>query len=247
MNFFDSVVLGVVEGFTEFLPVSSTAHLLFAEKLLNIGSSEFAKTFAIAVQSGAILAVVFVYYKRFFKQKDLFLKLVVGFIPTMIGGLLLYKIIKNVFFESMLLILSALFVGGIVMILVEHFKKEKPDQELVSVENITYKNAILLGLYQVLAMIPGVSRSGATIIGGRLSGIPKKQIVEFSFLLAIPTILGATFVELLKDGVSISSQEIWLLIVGIVVSFVTAILGIRFFLNFIQKNSFKIFLKRYRY
>ncbi|MFT5359734.1 MAG: undecaprenyl-diphosphatase [Candidatus Paceibacteria bacterium] len=239
MDIFSAIILGIVEGITEFLPISSTGHLMVTSNILGLESSSFLSSFEIGIQSGAIFAIIIYYFKKIFSSKNLFWKVAFGFIPTGVLGLLLYKIVKTYLLESLVIVGWALIVGGIIILLVEKFHK-KIDAES-KVEDITYKQSFLLGLYQVLAMIPGVSRSGATIMGGLLSGIGRKQIVEFSFLLAIPTILGATVFDLYKTGVDFTQSEISLFLLGTVVSGITAWFAIRFFLKFISNHSFEIF------
>ncbi len=239
MDIISSIILGIVEGVTEFLPVSSTAHLMITSHLLGVEKTAFLSSFEIGIQSGAIMAVVLYYFKRIFSSKDLFWKVAFGFIPTAILGIVLYDIVKNYLLESLNIVGWALLIGGIIILLVERF--HTPVDESLAVEEISYKQSFLLGLYQVLAMIPGVSRSGSTIMGGLLSGISRKQIVEFSFLLAIPTILGATGYDLLKSELSFSQSEIWLFVVGTAVSAITAWFAIKFFLKFISTHSFEIF------
>ena len=239
MDIISAIVLGIVEGVTEFLPISSTGHLMVTSQLLGLQDSAFLSSFEIGIQSGAILAVIIYYFNRIFSSKSLFWKVAFGFIPTGVLGFLLYGVVKNYLLESVTIVGWALLIGGIIILLVE--KLHKPVEETSEIDSITYKQSFLLGLYQVLAMVPGVSRSGATIMGGLLSGISRRQIVEFSFLLAIPTILGATGYDLLKTGIHFSNQELIAFLVGAVVAAVTAWFVIKFFINFISKHSFEIF------
>lgn len=242
MNFFEILILGIVEGFTEFLPVSSTAHLLITGEILGLEKTEFFKTFVIAIQVGAIVAVLFVYTKRVLENLKIAKKIAVAFIPTATIGIISYKFIKNFLLESLPTIAWALIVGGVVILIFEHIKGEKiKNEDEQKLEDISYKKSFVLGVVQALAIIPGVSRSGATIIGGMLSGISRKNIVEFSFLLAVPTIAGASFFELYSSPISFDTSQFWALGLGLLFSFVFAILSIRFFLNFIKQNSFKIF------
>lgn len=244
MDFLQTLILGIVEGLTEFLPISSTAHLLITGEILKISQTDFFKTFVIAIQLGAILAVVFLYWKKVLSNINLFKKIVVAFIPTAIVGFLLYKIIKNFLFENFTTIAWALIVGGIVILLFEFFQKDKiQEKELTNekLENISYKKSFLIGLIQSLAVIPGVSRSGATIIGGMSLGVSRKNIVEFSFLLAIPTIFAATGYDLISSPIHLSKLDITSLLLGGLFSFVFAWVAIKFLIQFIQKNSFNIF------
>ena len=190
-----ALVLGVVEGLTEFLPVSSTAHLILASDLLRLGESEFVKSFDIIIQLGAILSVVVLYWKRFWRP-DVFLKLVVAFIPTGVVGLTVYKAIKAML-GSLTVVLWALLVGGVVMILFERLLRRS--DRAADFSEITYGKALLIGIFQALAVVPGVSRAAATIVGGSLLGISRRTIVEFSFMLAVPTMLAASGLELIKN------------------------------------------------
>lgn len=247
MTIWQSIIMGIVEGFTEFLPISSTAHLILSAEILKIPVSEFLKTYNISIQLGAILAVVFLYWSKVLNSRDLFLKILVAFIPTSIIGLIFYQIVKSYLMESLWLIAATLFFGGIILILFEKRYQRKNVKILVEEKkeekekNISYKQAILIGFFQAIAMIPGVSRSAATIIGGLWLGLKRKTMVEFSFLLAIPTMAAATFLDLIKSKealMSLSTKDINAWIVGFILSFVTAIIGVKFLLRFIEKNNF---------
>lgn len=236
--------MGIVEGLTEFLPISSTAHLIFTGELLRIPASEFLKTFEISIQLGAILAVVIIYFKRVWNNLGLIWKLAAAFIPTSIIGLIFYKIVKNFLMESNLVIAISLLLGGIIIILFENWYSKKNISEIAEdsdLNKITYKQAIILGVIQALAIIPGVSRAGATIIGGLAQGIKRKTIVEFSFLLAIPTMLAATALDIYKNPTTFSGNQLTLWIIGFITSFITAIIGVKFLIKYVQKNDFKIF------
>ncbi len=231
----NSLILGIIEGFTEFLPISSTAHLVLASKLLKIPFSNFTKTFEIAIQSGAILAVVALYWRKFLDFKML-KKVAVAFLPTALIGFAFYGLIKNYLLESMTVILASLAIGGIAMIFFDRlFKKNQSGSDL---ENITYGQAVKIGFFQSIAMIPGISRAAATIIGGMLLGIQKQAIVEFSFLLAVPTMLAATSLDLLKNFGEFSANQMGSLAIGFVVSFIMAIISIKFLLSYLKKHSF---------
>lgn len=253
MTILQSIILGIVEGLTEFLPVSSTAHLIITSSWLQIQETEFVKSFLISIQLGAILSVAVLYFKTIIKSPKLILKIAAAFIPTAIIGLLAYELIKNVLMESLPIIASALILGGFVLIILEkRFGKQDkkkelenavlPNQEAAQEEkglkDISYPQAALIGIFQSLAVVPGVSRSAATIMGGLSLGITRKNIVEFSFLLALPTMLAATVFDLYKSPPTFTQQEILVFSIGLAVSFITAILGIKFFLRFIQKNNF---------
>lgn len=243
LNILTASILGAIEGLTEFLPVSSTAHLILASRLLNISSTEFLKTFEIAVQSGAILSVVVLFWKKFFNP-EILKKIIIAFIPTGFFGFILYGFVKNFLLENISVILISLSLGGIFLIFFELFykKNKEVDNPPLPVsqdfKEISYKNCFIIGSCQALAMIPGVSRSAATIIGGLSLKIPRAVIVEFSFLLAVPTMFAATFYDILKTETLLSSSDFSLLLVGLFVSFLTAALSIKFLLNYVRRHSF---------
>jgi len=238
MDIFQAIILGVVEGITEFLPISSTGHLILANKLLAISQTDFIKSFEIAIQAGAILAVVVLYWKLFLSWPVL-KRIITAFVPTGILGFIFYKIVKTYLLGSEKTVLWALLIGGLFLILFELFYKKKSQEGLIQASGgIPYKKCFLIGCFQSIAMVPGVSRSAATIVGGLLSGISRKAIVEFSFLLAVPTMIAATGYDLLKSAGNFELNQVKFLIIGAGVSFLTAILGIKFLLKFIQKNTF---------
>lgn len=245
MTIIQSIILGVIEGLTEFLPVSSTAHLIITSSLLKIPETDFLKNFLISIQLGAILSVAVLYFKKVIKNPKIILKIICAAIPTGIIGLLAYTLIKDYLMESLPIIASALVLGGVALIVLENkFKrdalKSSEDNDLIKddLNSISYKQSFLIGLFQSMAIVPGVSRSAATIMGGLSLGINRKNIVEFSFLLALPTMLGATVLDLYKSSPSFSQSELFVWFIGFFVSFITAIFGIKFFLKFIQKNNF---------
>lgn len=231
MDFITALILGFVEGITEFLPVSSTGHLILASNALGIENNEFLKLFEIVIQTGAILAVIFIYWKELMKDKHYIIKISVAFFPTGVLGLLLHKIVKQYLFTPMV-VCSALFVGGIVLLLLEKFTSRIPKKEL------TYKHYFFLGVFQCLAFVPGVSRSASTILGGRLLGLSREEAVKFSFLLAIPTILSASAYSLLKVSYPISTMEIYYLLAGLVSAFVFGFLSIKVFLKWLDHRTF---------
>jgi undecaprenyl-diphosphatase len=234
VTYLDVLILGIIEGLTEFLPVSSTGHLILASTLLGIEQTNFTKSFEIFIQLGAISAVSFLYFKRLISNQKLWLYTLIGFVPTALIGLILYGFVKSYLLGNVSITLLSLLVGGIIITLVD---KRLPDTD----HQLDTKKALLIGLFQATSIVPGVSRAAATIIGGRLLGLDRKTSVEFSFFLAIPTIFGATFLDLLKSDINFSSLEIKLLAFGFIVSFISALMVIKWLLKFVLNNSFKIF------
>ncbi len=232
-----AVVLGIVEGITEFLPISSTAHLILVSHALGIKETDFLKSFEIIIQLGAILSVVVLYWNRFL-HLEVLKKLVVAVIPTGVIGLTVYKAIKGYLLGNVAVVLTTLLVGGVALILFERFQQR--DDRDVDFTEITYRKAFLIGLFQAIAVIPGVSRSAATIVGGSFLGVSKRTIVEFSFMLAVPTMLAASGLELLKNRSALDGN-LTILGIGFVVSFITAILAIKSFLGYIKKRDFSAF------
>jgi len=228
-----TIILGIVEGLTEFIPVSSTAHLLITGQLIGIQSGAFLEAMAISIQTGAILAAVWYFWNTVWHNRTLFLKVALAFIPTAIAGVLLYPLIKSLF-ASTLVIALALIIGGVALIGI------KPNDEVQEIETISYKDAFLIGLMQILSFIPGVSRAGATLIGGTLLRIPRSIIVSFSFLLAIPTIIGAGVVEA-RHVEGLQQSEWFLIAVGATVAFVVALATIRFFITLLTKKPLSWF------
>lgn len=226
-------ILGIVEGLTEFIPVSSTAHLLLTGTVLGMPHDQFLEAFSICIQSGAILAAVFYFWKVIWKHTDLIWKVAVGFIPTGIAGLLLYPLIKS-FLGSTTVIGAALIIGGVGLLLI------KPVDDTETVTQITYKQAIWIGFMQLFSFIPGISRSGATLIGGTLVRIPRQTIVTFSFLLAIPTILGAGVVEA-RHITGVTGTEWGLIVLGTLIAFITALSTIKLFMNLLTKKPLSWF------
>ena len=232
-----ALVLGLVEGITEFLPVSSTAHLVLASRVLHLVESEFLKSFQIIIQLGAILSVVVLYWSKFWNW-EIFKKLVVAFIPTGVIGLTVYKALKSHLLGNLTVVLWALLLGGIALIVFERFKEHSvADADFAE---ITYAKALLIGVFQAIAIVPGVSRSAATIVGGSMIGISKRTIVEFSFMLAVPTMLAASGLELVRNHDALTGG-LALLAAGFVVSFLTAIVAIKSFLGYVKKRDFSLF------
>ncbi|RPH28880.1 MAG: undecaprenyl-diphosphate phosphatase [Bacteroidales bacterium] len=239
MTIIQTIILAIIEGLTEFLPVSSTGHMILASSIMKIQDDAFVKTFEIAIQLGAILAIVLLYAKRFLQGFTIYFKLGTAFIPTAIIGFLAYPFIKAYLFNSVIVAIS-LIVGGIVLIIIDKWvvtQKSKTDV----LESISYKNAFFIGLIQCFSMIPGVSRAAATIIGGVFNGLDKKQATEFSFLLAVPTMFAATGYDLLKTPIVFSKHEIFLLGIGLIVAFITAWIAVKIFLKIVENYGFKHF------
>lgn len=228
-----TIILGIVEGLTEFIPVSSTAHLLLVGKLITL-PQHLLEMLSISIQAGAITAAIVYFWKTVWSNISLIPKVLLGFLPTAAAGIFLYPYIKPLF-SSTNIIAYALIAGGIALILI------KPKQTTQGIETISYKNAFLVGLMQIFSFIPGMSRAGSTLIGGTLLGIPKQTIVAFSFLLAIPTIFGASFIELTKTTITLGAHEWQLIAIGSVVAFVVALWSIRFFINFLNTKPLSYF------
>jgi undecaprenyl-diphosphatase len=236
MNILHAIILGIVEGITEFLPISSTGHLILAAHVLNIPSSEFLKTFEIAIQLGAICAVILLYWRRLITDFSLIKRLIVAFMPTVVIGLAAYPFVKSVLLDSEHTVLLALFFGGVALFAFEKWHHGRAGNTTLG--NMNYKQALGIGLAQSVAIIPGISRAAATILGGLLAGLDRKSIVEFSFLLAIPTMIAATVLDLSGSGSSYTSQEYGLLAVGFVVAFITAVVAVKWLLKYIQSHNF---------
>lgn len=239
MTIIQSVIIAIIEGITEFLPVSSTGHMILASSLMKIHEEEFVKTFEISIQLGAIMAIVLMYAKKFLKTFSIYLKLGIAFIPTAIVGFLAYDIIKTYLFNPLIVAIS-LIVGGVVLILIDKFIISKKSETDV-LENINYKNAFFIGLIQCVSMIPGVSRAAATIVGGVFNGLDKKQATEFSFLLAVPTMFAATGYDLLKTPVNFTNHEVLLLALGFFIAMLTAWIAVKIFLKLVENYGFKYF------
>ena len=232
MTLIQSIIIAIIEGITEFLPISSTGHMIIASTLMKINNDEFVKTFEICIQIGAIMAIMLMYVKKFLSGLNIYFKLMVAFLPTAIIGFLAYDIIKSYLFNP-IVVATSLILGGIILIFIDQ-KVENQQTTVLEIESISYKNAFLIGLFQCISMIPGVSRAAATIIGGIFNGLNKKQATEFSFLLAVPTMLAASSYDLLKTNIHFNSQEIMILGLGLVIAFVTAWITVKFFLKFIE-------------
>jgi undecaprenyl-diphosphatase len=231
MTFIQAVILSIIEGVTEFLPISSTGHMILASTLLKITETEFVKSFEIIIQLGAILAVLILYWKKLFTNKGTFIRVAIAFIPTAIVGLVLYKFIKDVLLGNPWIVIWSLGIGGILLMLLEKFQKEKQTK-------MTIFHAFLIGCAQSLSVIPGVSRAAATIVGARLLGMKREAAVEFSFLLAIPTMAAATGLDLLKNGKHFTGGQYELLAIGFIGAFVTALVTVKWFIGFVKTHTF---------
>lgn len=240
MNFIHVLILSAIEGLTEFLPISSTGHLILASKLLGITQGDFLKTFEIVIQLGAILAIVVLYFKKLVTSLNLVKKLLVAFIPTAIVGFTLYPLIKAVLLGSSSITLNALFWGGVAIIAVELFLKHK-ETKVKNLGTVTYKQALIIGTFQSISVIPGVSRAAATIIGGRLTGLSRETATEFSFLLAVPTMIAASALDVYKSHQMITQVGFLTLFMGTVLSFLFAIIAVKFLVNYVKKHDFTIF------
>lgn len=234
-------ILGIVEGVSEFLPISSTGHLILAQKLLGVPVTEFWKSFDIAIQLGAILAILVLYGKRFVVEHKLIWCILVAFAPTAVIGLVVYPFVKQVLLGSTLVVIISLFLGGIGIIMFEWWYARRIAAKPFEVSAITLQQALLIGVAQSVAVIPGVSRSAATIIGGLALGLDRRTITEFSFLLAVPTMAAATGLDLLKTGFNFSAHEYLLLMTGFVAAFGVALITVRWFTSFVASHTFAAF------
>jgi len=237
MNTLQALILAIIEGITEFLPVSSTGHMIIASSFFGIEHDEFTKLFTIVIQLGAILSVVVLYFKRFFQTLAFYFKLLVAFIPAVVFGLLFSKKI-DALLENPITVAISLLIGGILLLKVDDWFGNSENIE------ITYAKAFKIGLFQCLAMIPGVSRSGASIVGGMSQQLSRTAAAEFSFFLAVPTMLGATVkkcYDYYKDGYILTDDQVNLLIIGNVVAFIVALIAIKSFIGFLSKHGFKVF------
>jgi len=236
VTLFDSILLGALEGVTEFLPVSSTGHLILASHLLGIEQTDAHKAFEVAIQLGSILAVLFLYAKDLIRDKTLWIKLAIAFVPTGALGFLFYKQIKALFGVETVSIM--LIAGGIVFLAVEYFRRDKAIDEGKELAELSYMQAFGIGVFQSLSMVPGTSRSGATIIGGLLLGLKRKSAAEFSFLLAIPTMMVATAYDLYKHHDTMIVNDWSMLAVAFVTAFVFAFVTVKAFVTFVGRHTF---------
>lgn len=240
MSVLESIILAIIEGLTEFLPVSSTGHIIIGSSVMGIADDSFTKVFTVAIQFGAILSVIVLYWKKFLQSFEFYFKLGVAFIPAAVVGLLLNDYI-DALLERIEVVGFMLIIGGVIFLFIDKvFEANEKNME----QRITYPVALKIGVFQCIAMIPGVSRSAATIIGGLTQKLNKKTAAEFSFFLAVPTMFAATAYKMLlfyKDGPGFSTNEINLLIIGNVVAFIVALVAIKSFISFLTKHGFKVF------
>jgi undecaprenyl-diphosphatase len=239
MTLFQSIIIAIIEGLTEFLPISSTGHMILASAAMGIHDDEFVKTFEVFIQLGAILAIALMYIKRFFKSIDIYLKLFAAFLPTAIIGFLAYDYIKAYLFNPVVVSVS-LILGGIFLIFIDK-KVVNSKTDLAELEDMSYKNAFFIGLCQCLSMVPGTSRAAATIIGGVFNGLDKKQATEFSFLLAVPTMMAAGGYDLVKSDLAFTSDQLIMLGIGSLVAFVSAWIAVKLFLKYVSSHGFTAF------
>ncbi len=237
MNEIQAIILAIIEGITEFLPISSTGHMILGSSVMGIAKDDFTKLFTIVIQLGAILSVLVLYWKRFFQTWNFYKKLFVAFLPAVFLGLLLNDLIDQLL-ENPIVVAISLILGGLVLLKVDDWFGNNTNQD------ISYSKALKIGFFQTLAMIPGVSRSGATIVGGMMQNIDRKTATEFSFFLAVPTMFGATAKKLwdyYQDGLVLDAHHVNLLLIGNVVAFFVALVAIKGFINYITKKGFKLF------
>ena len=238
MTLIQAIIIAIVEGITEFLPISSTGHMIITSSLMHI-KDDFKTTYEVAIQLGAILAVVVLYWRKFFDftKWKFYFKLIIAVIPALLLGFLLSDYIDKLL-DSPTTVAISMLVGGIVLLFIDNvFNKHTIDRE----ENISYGRAFIIGIWQCIAMIPGVSRSAASIIGGMQQKLTRKLAAEFSFYLAVPTMIAATGYKLMKEYKNIHSEQIKLLAIGNLVAFIVAMLAIKFFIGFLQRHGFKLF------
>jgi len=235
MTFLQAIIVAIVQGITEFLPISSTGHMIITQHLLGIPSTDFVKAFTVNIQFGSILSVIVLYWKRFFQSWNFYYKLAVACLPLIIAFLLEKQIDRML--ESVPIVAGALLIGGIFLVFVDKWF-DKPENEETK---MTYKKAFIVGLFQIIAVIPGVSRSAATIIGGMSQKLTRKNAAEFSFFLAIPTMFAASALKLFENHKTITAENINILLVGNVVSFIVAMIAIKTFITFLTRHGFKVF------
>lgn len=239
MTYFHAIILAIIEGLTEFLPVSSTGHMILGSSIMGIAHEPFTKLFTVAIQLGAILSVIVLYWRKFFQTLNFYFKLVVAFIPAAVFGLLFNDFIDSLL-ENVLVVGITLFLGGVLFLFLDKLFSDDGKTN----DSPSYPSAFKIGMFQVIAMIPGVSRSAATIIGGLTQNLTRKAAAEFSFFLAVPTMFAATAkkgYDYYKEGIALDSHQVNLLVVGNVVAFIVAMIAIKSFIGFLTKHGFKLF------
>lgn len=241
MTLAHTFILSLVEGITEFLPISSTGHLILASKLLNLPQTEFVKSFEIAIQLGAIMAVAVLYYRKLIENKKLYPRILAAFLPSAIIGFILYKFIKQYLIGDSRIVLVSLFIGGILLIILEKILAKTKIRKNLTIEELGVKPCLMIGLAQTVSMIPGVSRAAATIIGGMSVGLSRQSAVEFSFLLAVPTMAAAAGLDLIKSYQYFSTQDIGILIIGFILSFISARMAVAWLIKFMKNHSLAAF------
>lgn len=240
MSLFHAILLAIIEGITEFLPVSSTGHMIIGSTLMGISQDEFVKVFTVSIQFGAILSVIVLYWRRFLQSLDLYRVLLIAFVPAVVAGLLFKKHI-DALLENVVVVAAMLLIGGIIFLFIDRWA---PGGSGSGPQRISTRQALLIGCFQCLAMVPGVSRSAATIIGGMTQGLTRRHAAEFSFFLAVPTMFGATVKSLydhVKDGGVLDAERLQLFAIGNVVAFVVAIIAIKGFIAFLTRHGFRAF------
>ena len=239
MSYIQAIILAIIEGITEFLPISSTGHMIVASSVMGIAHEPFTKLFTVAIQFGAILSVIILYWKRFFQTVDFYLKLFVAFIPAVVFGILFNDAI-DALLENVVVVGVTLLLGGVLFLFLDKLFNDDGKTD----EPPTYTSALKIGLFQVIAMIPGVSRSAATIIGGLTQKMTRKAAAEFSFFLAVPTMFAATAKKILdyyKEGIELSATQVNVLVIGNIVAFIVAMIAIKSFIGYLTKHGFKLF------
>lgn len=238
MNVIQAIALSFVEGISEFLPISSTAHLVLFSKLLGISQTDFVKSFEIVIQLGAILAVLVLYARKILVDRKLLRNLFVALVPALGVGFFFYSFIKRVLIGDYVVSLASLFLGGVALIAIEMFFKSTKKKVGIDLSKLNYKDSFLIGVFQSVSVVPGVSRAAATIIGGMFAGLTRESATEFSFLLAVPTMAAATALDIYKSKDILMGANMSILAIGFVGSFVFALVAIKFLLNYVKRNDF---------
>lgn len=239
MTILDALILGTLEGLTEFLPISSTGHLILASELLGLNQTDAHKAFEVSIQLGSILAVLFLFAHKLLVNKTLWIKIAIAFLPTAVFGFLFYKTIKSLFGVETVAVM--LVIGGILFLVIEYLHRNRDDSSEKTVESLTIKESLMIGLFQSISMIPGTSRSGMTMLGGIFAGLSRKSAAEFSFLLAIPTMFAATAYDLYKNRAMMVIDDYSLVAVGFVTAFAVALITVKWMMQFLTHHTFVVF------